>query len=65
MEPELDRRLSTIEQDIEKLDEKFESYTHLYQFTPVKNVVYWMLTAIGSGAITVLVALAVRSLPGG
>ena len=65
MEDELLRRLDAIEADIEKLDHKFESYTHLYQFTPVRNVVYWLLTALGSGAVTVLIALAVRTLPQG
>lgn len=64
----LDARLSHIENDnkeiktdIRELDKKFDSYTHIYQFIPVRNIAYGLVTSFGVGIVGALIAVITTS----
>ena len=60
----MENRVDNLEHDQEGTKEelkaihvKFESYTHLYQFIPVRNIAYGLVSAFGVGVIGALVTL--------
>lgn len=44
-------------EEIKAIHVKFESYTHMYQFIPVRNIAYGLVSAFGVGVIGALVTL--------
>lgn len=46
-----------IKDEIKAIHVKFESYTHMYQFIPVRNIAYGLVSAFGVGVIGALVTL--------
>lgn len=60
----MENRMDNVEHDQEVTKEelkaihvKFESYTHMYQFIPVRNIAYGLVSAFGVGVIGALVTL--------
>lgn len=46
-----------IKHELKEIHLKFENYTHVYQFVPVRNIAYGLVSAFGVGVIGALVTL--------
>ena len=53
----IEARLDSLGEDIHDVDEKFDDYTHLFQFTPVQKIVYGMAGAILLSVLASLMGL--------
>lgn len=49
--------VAELKEEIKAVDTKFENYTHIYQFIPVRNIAYGLVSAFGVGIIGALVTL--------
>ena len=52
--------IKELKKDVKALDDKFEDYTHKYQFEPVRNVAYGLVGAVSLilvGALGTLLAM--------
>lgn len=61
LKEEMKKDNDEIKSDIAALDKKFDDYTHVYQFIPVRNIAYGLVTSFGIGIVGALIAVITTS----